>query len=198
MRRDTCHAHDVATPQETIDIAVAEVRKGRTTREVAAQFGVTHVTVSRWVKDAKKAAPLPMPEPPAAPAPAVPIGDTIADMLAFVRAQLTSADARAKKAEAVGHYDAAASATRHIGNILPMLLRIEKALGDDRNVVKIPAAEMEDARRSIAERLRALAAHPVHCAKCGREMRATQAGLAKDAQDRLFDHTEKPRDPKKA
>lgn len=187
--------YGVATPEKTKALAVAEVRKGRPLREVADEYAVSHVTVSRWVNEAGGSGPkAPAAPPPAAPAvPSAPTRAlTLEEMLLVIQEQLQSAIQIAQDAKAVGHHDAAARAMGQFGKILPVLMAALKRAGEDRDVLKIPLAELEAARRSVAERMAAYAAREVHCAKCGREMRATAAGLAKGAQAQLFDHSKKP------
>lgn len=164
----------MGTPQRVLKLE-AKARRlraaGTSTRDIAAQCkrspGWVRVVLKRDVP-----APDVEPEAPAEPPPAVPTLDA-EDALSLeqVTEMLRSARRSAAAAERDGNHGAAQRYLRDATALIVLKARLERvALGQD-DAVTLPRAELAAAQQSVRERLQRLAARPLTCAHCGRELR---------------------------
>jgi transposase-like protein len=180
---------------EKRDRAVRAVRDhGLSLRAAGQQVGVSATTVQRWIDaagPAASAAPLePAPEPAAPPAVELEPADEI-------RAMIRQFQTDARAAREVGNHTAASALMGHASKLVPTLARLDRLRNEDSDVVRYSKAEVAAAQDSVRATLEALAARPLCCARCGRELSAEFGGLAKDARERLMLRSDLPGKPRK-
>lgn len=158
--------------------------KGRAISVVAREIGVTDKTLSSWIKEeSEPRAPLPN-EPAQEPEKpkrrkrrprradeGEPLGTL--ETLKRVLADITR---RIGDAEEDGQVEIVQKLGRDAGNLGAIVARLEKAEAQDDDVLKFPRSEIKAAQASLLEKVRMMASKPLHCAECGRRLRAEMAG----------------------
>lgn len=190
-------------------LAVEAVRQGLSYHAVVAQFAARGVkisvpTVRRWALQADEPAeapapsleaeaepplPLPAPDPsPALPPIEVPTSGTAIEL---TRALIAAALERARRAEATGHFEAAASFQRQATLLMPQLKMLEKGERDAGDRVEYSAAEIKEAEASVRARIAAYLDRPLLCQGCGRALSA-KWGHENVADPGQEDHSQNP------
>jgi hypothetical protein len=171
--------------------ALALLAKGVSTREAQAQLrkrfrnNVGEGTLRGWVKaaGAEDSAPpsVPLPDAPTAePIPDVAEIDTDLDTYEHVVREIAAAKRRAKLAADDGNHTAAQRAGGDVVKYTLLKARLDKERKGSDDAVMIPRADLERAKRSMQERVAALAADlertgGLVCNHCGREIRIALA-----------------------
>jgi hypothetical protein len=131
---------------------------------------------------AEEEAPAPESEPASAPAPQ-PAADPPApprDTYERVTARLQRVERLAEEAAQVGNLTAAQRFSKQAVDLDLLVARLDKDRKSDTDTVTFTRAQIEQARRDITERVRALAEDlartgGLSCAHCGREIRIALA-----------------------
>lgn len=156
--------------------ALEAIASGASTRDVAAMAGVSYMTISRWAKAAGVAPANPAPPPrahrPTKSEPPTPVAPPPADMPTIdrVRSTITKLHAVADAAAAVGNHKAAQQSHRDAGAQMLLLARLEKLETKDSDVIRVSRADVSDAMSSVRARVQAMAARPLLCAHCSKEL----------------------------
>lgn len=174
---------------------------GRSLRDVADEYGVSYVTVLRWVKAAGPAkkpkaaeakAPTPWSgltkelterEPPPEEPPTaadLPEGATLLEQVMALQRDMM---ASAKAAKAVGNHRAAQAALASAGLLTNTIARIKKTEAEGSDVLKIPRHELITAADSVRKRLEAMRARPLCCARCSRLLSIDMAYEGREKPD---------------
>lgn len=134
-----------------------------------------------WVRLAQKrgrveAAEVAPPEPGPAEAavgaePEVTVDAEDGPSLDQVTAMIRTARRSAAAAERDGNHGAAQKYMRDATALLVVKARLERAQAGQDDAVSIPRAQLAAAQDSVRDRLQRLAARPLTCAQCGRELR---------------------------
>ncbi len=158
----------MAADQETKDEAVAAARRGIPHAQIAKVARVQPRTIGRWLSEAD-APPKPKPETAPAsdpePAPAL-VGDTLDQM----RGMLANSLAQSKAAERDSNHTAAQRYMAIATGLTNTIARLEKNQADNADELRIPRAEIDEAREMVRTRLMALAERPMLCADCGKKL----------------------------
>jgi DNA invertase Pin-like site-specific DNA recombinase len=150
--------------------------KGGSTREIAKAAGVSHMTVSRWIKDADVA--------PAVAARAAALAanvatepdatDSDADFPEhtpeMLRYQIAEARKRTKASERAGDYKSSTQNAKLVADLTNTLLRAERGETEDADVLKISRREIDQAMARVSARVRAIVERPMLCAHCSRKL----------------------------
>jgi hypothetical protein len=183
------------------DRAVAAVVTGGASfRQAADMVGVTAPTVKRWVDQAKAevpaaAPPQPIPPPGTPPAGAAepdPLPDD-GDPVKTIRATMARMHAMAVKLETAGNFAGAAQAHKKIADMVPSLLRAEKAARVDGDGIHVTREAIAEARDAVREKVKAMAAQPRVCAECRRKIVADLSGYDIDAIEKAARNTDTDR-----
>lgn len=180
--------------------AVKAVAAGESLRDVADVYGVSFVTVSRWVakyKAEQKAAAknTPKSDPPwkgltsslaqrsappdeeeSEPAEA---GTLLEQVRALQRDMLDTA----KAAKGVGNMKAAQAALASAGLLANTIARIAKTEADSADVFKISRAEIGATADGLRERLKTMRDRPLCCAECSRRLSVELAYEGREKPD---------------
>lgn len=97
-----------------------------------------------------------------------------------VTAMIRTARRSAANAERDGNHGAAQKYMRDATALLVVKARLERAQAGQDDAVSIPRAELAAAQEAVRERLQRLAARPLTCEQCGRELRMAIARKDKD------------------
>lgn len=171
------------TDPAIVAAALAARRSGRSLRDVAAAYGVSAPTISRW----EKSPPAP-PPPPALPAdvaararalvagapeappevedPAPPEDDT----LAHTRWQRRQLLRRADQAEREGQANAAARYRGEAVKLAPVIARLERDRAEDGAALHFTREQLAEAAATVRERVDAIISRPPLCAACSRAL----------------------------
>lgn len=175
---------------EAIAYAVAEVAKGRGTREVAeelAELGVevSHMTIARWCKAPPPEVPATpavssaltdrlraRQAPPAEPPPEVPAEDPDAafDFEASLQRMIREAEREAKAHDLASNPRGAQAAMRRASEMMKVLAQSEKRKPADPDVLTFSRTEIERGFADATDLLERLCARPVLCSACSREL----------------------------
>ena len=82
-----------------------------------------------------------------------------------------------RRAESVGDVRGAGYAARTIASVLPAAARLARMAQDDGDVIRISRAELAEAAAAYRQRVAAIVARPLTCARCGAVLRAEVAGV---------------------
>jgi transcriptional regulator with XRE-family HTH domain len=82
-----------------------------------------------------------------------------------------------RRAESVGDVRGAGYAARTIASVLPAAARLARQAQEDGDMIRIPRAEFEAGQAAYRERVAAIVARPLTCARCGAILRAEAAGV---------------------
>jgi len=82
-----------------------------------------------------------------------------------------------RRSEAAGDTRGAGYAARTIASLLPAVARLARAAQDDGDVIRISRAELAEAAAAYRQRVSAIVARPLTCARCGAVLRAEVAGV---------------------
>jgi aryl-alcohol dehydrogenase-like predicted oxidoreductase len=157
--------------------AIAAVDSGTPRRDVAAKYGVSEMTIGRWVKErdrggartiADRAAALPtIPDAPdEAPADDVDPSDT----LGFLKQMVTDTQRRIRLSERQGNLAAAQKMGRDLGGLLNTVARVERLERSEEELIRITREQLVEAKASVLAKVHALADRPLHCAECARKL----------------------------
>lgn len=160
-------------------LCVDAVRAGESARDVSRRLAetldirVSHVAISRWVKEAATAPAVPAlaPAPPAQPETnADDVPPENADTLTLTRWMRDAAIRDAGRAKAVGHYGPAAQFMKRAADLAPTIARLEKASRESGDLIRVSRADVEKTMGGIREKVAALLDRPLLCAHCGRAL----------------------------
>jgi transposase len=190
-------------PKRVASAVRAVTVAGRSLRDVADEYGVSYVTVLRWV-NAHKAAAKPATKKPKAKAPApwsgltkelterepppeepptaadLPEGATLLEQVMALQRDMM---ASAKAAKAVGNHRAAQAALASAGLLTNTIARIKKTEAEGSDVLKIPRHELITAADSVRKRLEAMRGRPLCCARCSRLLSIDMAYEGREKPD---------------
>lgn len=108
-------------------------------------------------------------DPPAPPEDGSALG-TLRAVVATLREALADAQRN-------GDVRSAQHTARTLSTALPNLARLERTAQDDSDTIRISRAELTAARARYRERVAAVVARPLTCARCGAALRAELAGV---------------------
>lgn len=80
-------------------------------------------------------------------------------------------------AVAVGDARGASANARTAAGLLSIIAKLERQQQDDGDMIHMPRRELAEGRRRYRERVAAIAARPLTCARCGAALRAEIAGV---------------------
>jgi hypothetical protein len=148
----------------------AEIRalhaSGFSARALARQIGCSHTTVQNVLRAGAAAAPPPSPPGDAEEFPS----GAPDDLLDFARQMMRDSQRLASDARGVGNFAAAQKASRDSAAYLVIIARLQKAKGEDGDVVRVPRAAIADMMGTIRARVEAILDRPLLCAHCSREL----------------------------
>jgi hypothetical protein len=192
--------------------AVAAVASGRSLRDVADEYGVSFVTVSRWVaKHKAQAAKAPKkpkpaakaahpwtgitatlaersePPPPADEGPEEAEGGTLLEQVqGLQRAML----ATARESKRVGNMKAAQAALASAGLLANTIARISKTEAEGADVFRVSMAEIKATEESLRARLGTMRGRPLCCAVCSRKLSVAMAYEGREMPDVIREYLE--------
>jgi predicted transcriptional regulator len=149
--------------------AVRLVRGGMSQREVARRFGVSQPTIAKYLAAA------PAPDAPAATPTTVAAIDPNASAIEIARALLAGATAGLAAAQANSDGALVQRHNRDAGNLAILIARLERDARQDDDVFTVSKSEIDAALEEINEKVRAVEAEPLVCARCGHEIRREKA-----------------------
>jgi hypothetical protein len=174
---------------DLVKAALEAVAEGHSFRQIAEAVGSTEGSIRRWAKlagvrprspvtpESVAAVALPahmLPAPVGKPPPEI----DPTDLLGSVRAMLADQSAQMADLRAVGNTRGAQAAAANMAKVALLLKQLESAQLEDATTLKIPRAELDQARAAIRARRDAIAARPIMCAECSRKLSVSQ-GLGK-------------------
>lgn len=112
---------------------------------------------------AQRLAAEPAPEPVDEP-------DPETDPAGYLRARMRAGAALARTAEAAGNLSVAQRASRDVAALASVLARLERSQRETNDAIVMTADEWARAERGVRDKLGALAARPLLCAACSREL----------------------------
>jgi len=112
----------------------------------------------------------PPPAPTLPPAPPLPEGDEPLDAVGYVRAQIEYTRRLGEQARAEGNMTLAQRCGRDVGNLMPVLARLERMAKDDETTLHVSRAEVNAAIQSVRDQYTAICDRPLLCEECGQRM----------------------------
>jgi len=179
--------------------AVAAATGGRSLRDVAEEYGVSYVTVLRWVNKAKpkkKAPKKSEAEPPWKGLTSSLTGRAVAEeeegeeepaegatLLEQVRALQRDMLSTAKAAKGVGNMKAAQAALASAGLLANTIARIAKTEAEGADVFKISRADLAATEESLRKRMQTMKDRPLLCEHCSRRLSVELAYEGREKPD---------------
>lgn len=157
--------------------AVDMVRRGASVDDVASAIGYSTGAVRSWLLADRRAAPAQPPPAEDDPADDVPEFDPHAPAIDVLRATVAALQRAHAIAARTGDVRAAQHVARTLSSAVPQLARLERMAQDDGDVIRISRAELAEAAAAYRQRVAAIVARPLTCARCGAVLRAEVAGV---------------------
>lgn len=101
--------------------------------------------------------------------------DAPLDAVGYIRRQIKETERLGKQALAEGNMTLAQRCGRDVGNLMPVLARLEKMQRDDETTLHVSRAEIDSAIASIEDSYKTICDRPFVCAECGRAIRMRDA-----------------------
>jgi DNA invertase Pin-like site-specific DNA recombinase len=156
--------------------AIAAVDSGTPRRDVATKYGVSEMTIGRWVKERDRGGARTIADRVAAmPEIKVSIDELPSDVdpsdtLGFLKQMVTDTQRRIRLSERQGNLAAAQKMGRDLGGLLNTVARVERLERSEEELIRITREQLVEAKASVLAKVHALADRPLHCAECARKL----------------------------